>query len=625
MQVANIRTNRRTRGIRTMFRVTAVLLASALAFASGYLMAEDVEFVSRSVVIVGGSIAAILIALQMLAQLLLLARSEQTEATALRSIEELESMHLTSRLAHALGRESSRRRIAAVAADFATAELAASSATIWALDSEDLPLPLVSRSPSDDVAERLRQGLEQRTVQAHKAVQSGAPQVVNRGTERSSTLEENSADSGDFTLFLPLLGEDDCYGVLEIEPSSREWQCRHWDLLPSIGRQVGVALERASIYEEMQRRADIDFVSGVYNHRFMHSYLDRVITAVRKRGRCAAVVFLDIDNFKAFNDSLGHGVGDRVLQTVANQLRLMTDRVGVVGRSGGDEFMIVLPYHNAAQTRALIGAFQDWLSISAPPVSGMFRIQVSCGYAVFPDDADSGQELLAAADARLYRAKTQAGRHSVATSGSGNGPGERTLGVYGLLDQIIGNIHQTDNYTRLHCEKTSDYAAAFAQLLNLSPTAHRILRLAALLHDVGKVGVPEHILCKPGPLSPLEQDVVKHQLKISTQLIVDVPNADEVRAVVRHHRERWDGGGYPDGLVGEDIPYLSRVLAVADAYAAITLDRPYRAALSPRDAYEELRSVAGSQLDPQLVHIFEGVVKADPNSRVEAKSTRRAS
>jgi HD-GYP domain-containing protein (c-di-GMP phosphodiesterase class II) len=131
------------------------------------------------------------------------------------------------------------------------------------------------------------------------------------------------------------------------------------------------------------------------------------------------------------------------------------------------------------------------------------------------------------------------------------------------------------------------------------------------LHDVGKVGVPAHILCKPGVLDAGELEVVRHQVEIASQLIVDVPNSDEVRKVVRHLRERWDGTGYPDGLAGDDVPYLSRVLAVADAYSAITLDRPYMAALSGEDAYEELVRSSGTQLDSEMVVAFAAVVKAN--------------
>lgn len=611
MQAVDMQLTRRGKAARVLFRISAVLLAAVLVFATGYLVAGDVSFLSREAVVAAGSVGAVLIALQMLAQLALLARAEHTEANASASMRELDARHeqlrLVSRLTEDLSRECGPRSVAATATEFVIEEMGAACAAYWELDGDNLPARMLMRGRAGH-DENGRTPRRDGAILASGAVRAEEPMVVGAESGQLLALSE-ALPGGALTLFVPVRGSAGCQGVLEIEIDSGAWGDRQWDLIPTLGRQVGIAFERSRVYAEMQRRADLDFVSGAYNHRFVQTYLQNVITAMRRRGRSAAVVFMDIDNFKAFNDSLGHSVGDRVLQTVANQLRLMTDRVGIVGRSGGDEFMVVLPSHDAAQTIAFIEAFQDWLSVSAPPVSGMFRIQVSCGYAVFPRDAESGQELLMAADARLYRAKTQRGRRD-AHNGSGNGPGERTLGVYGLLDRILDGIHQKDNYTRIHCEKTSEYAAALAQVLGLSASAQRSLRLAALLHDVGKVGVPEHILCKPGPLSADERDVVQHQLKVATQLIVDVPNADEVRSVVRHHRERWDGAGYPDRLAGDAIPYLSRVLAVADAYAAITLDRPYRAAMSPEAAYQELKRVSGTQLDPELVKAFGAIVRA---------------
>jgi diguanylate cyclase (GGDEF)-like protein len=317
---------------------------------------------------------------------------------------------------------------------------------------------------------------------------------------------------------------------------------------------------------------------------------------------------LDVDDFKAFNDNLGHAAGDRVLQTVADQLKLMTDKVGIVGRSGGDEFMVVLPDHSGGDAEAFIEAFQDWLSLGAPAVNGMFRVNVSGGYAVFPQDAHDRQELLAAADARLYKAKHRAQRLRPHYAGAGD-EAAPSLGVYGLLDRILSSIDVRDSYTRLHCEKTAEYAIILAQQLGLSPSAQRTLRLAALLHDVGKVGIPDGILRKPGPLSAEEFEVIKHHISIADHLIVDIPNADEVRKLVRSHHERWDGGGYPQGLKDEEIPYLARILSVADAFSAITLDRPYRRRLPDDEACAELERAAGTQLDPDLVRSFSETVR----------------
>jgi putative nucleotidyltransferase with HDIG domain len=171
-------------------------------------------------------------------------------------------------------------------------------------------------------------------------------------------------------------------------------------------------------------------------------------------------------------------------------------------------------------------------------------------------------------------------------------------------------VDNKDHYTRAHCESTAEYAVMLAQEIGLSPSAQRTLRLAALLHDVGKICIPDDILRKPGELTAEEFAVIKHHVSIAENLIVDVPNAEEVREIARHHHERFDGSGYPDGLRGEEIPFLARVLALADAFSAMTLDRPYRQGLSSDDAYAELQRVAGAQLDPELVKAFGRVIAA---------------
>jgi putative nucleotidyltransferase with HDIG domain len=171
-------------------------------------------------------------------------------------------------------------------------------------------------------------------------------------------------------------------------------------------------------------------------------------------------------------------------------------------------------------------------------------------------------------------------------------------------------VDNKDHYTRAHCESTAEYAVMLAQEIGLSPSAQRTLRLAALLHDVGKICIPDDILRKPGPLTPEEFAVIKHHVSIAEHLIVDVPNAREVREIARHHHERFDGSGYPDGLRGEAIPHLARLLAVGDAFSAMTLDRPHRKGLPGEEAYAELQRVAGSQLDPDLVQAFGRVLTA---------------
>ena len=612
MQAVKVGRPRRASRLRPVLVATGVILAVGLAFSVGYLVAGDVSFVSRDVVIVGGGIASLFIALQLLVQIAIISRAEGTETDALNCSTQLfdqgEELRLLDILSEATGQECSPRQVAAAAADFATAQLGCARTTVWRLDGDGLPVPFVTRELGATGSADAGRPEDDRAGLARKASRSGDLLVVEAGSTRPKPVSEVEQNKP-FSMFVPLVGTHRSEGVIEIDFAKEQWRESYQAIMPILSRHLGIALARARQYEEMQRRADIDFVTGAYNYRFMQSYLHRVIEASAKRDRLVAVIFLDIDNFKAFNDTLGHGAGDRVLQTVADQLKLMTERVGIVGRSGGDEFMVVLPQHSAQQARALIGAFQDWLSTSAPPVNGMFRIRVSCGHAVFPHDAQSRQELLATADARLYHEKSQRGGRSLPQGG--NGAGERTIGVYGLLDRLVDDLDRVDNYTKVHSEKTAEYAAGLAEALELSPAPHRILRLASLLHDVGKIGVPARILCKRGALTPEELGIVRHQVEIASRLIVDLPNSTQVQRVVRHHRERWDGSGYPDGLAGESIPYLSRVLAVADSFAAITLDRPHKAALSSAAAYEELVRSAGTQLDPDMVAAFSSVVTTD--------------
>ncbi|MDP2662459.1 MAG: HD domain-containing protein, partial [Dehalococcoidia bacterium] len=227
----------------------------------------------------------------------------------------------------------------------------------------------------------------------------------------------------------------------------------------------------------------------------------------------------------------------------------------------------------------------------------------SLGLASYPQDARHGQELVGFADANLYAPKRRGGNtvtgcetvldDSVASSGS-----------FGVLDGLIEAVDNKDHYTRQHSEGVTEYSLSIAQALGLSDESQRTLRMAGLLHDVGKMGVPDRILRKPGRLDEEETGIIRRHAALGEMIIKDVPNEVEMVAAVGAHHERFDGLGYPQGRRGEDIPLLGRILAVADAYSAMTMDRPYRKALTPAEARRELLRVAGAQLDPQLVQLF---------------------
>lgn len=595
---------------RGVLAAIVMSLAVWLAFILGFSVARDIGPIVPQAVAVAAAAGVAVVILQLVVHVWVILRDLRIEQ-ALKLSEDLvrqrdEQFWLLERLTQALNTPEPWRSLARKAADFFIDEMDAERVAAWQTDSSGQPtapvlscLAEVRGEASIEIAE------PQRAILVRSAVRTSLPILVDGLNRSPRPVDASALPTGPFALFLPLLGREMCEGVLEIYSRS-PWPRARWEIIGTISLHTAAALERGRKHEEMQEQAESDFVTGLYNHRFTQTYLHRLLSAADTHERTIAVLLLDVDDFKAFNDKLGHGAGDRVLQTVADQLKLMTRGAGVVGRSGGDEFMVVLPDHRRGDVEAFVQALQDWLATDAAALNGLYRIRVSCGYAIFPEDADNHQELLAVADARLYRAKTGDRRD---WSRSSRGDGRAAIGVYGLLDRIISDIDSKDNYTRTHCELTAEYAVALGQELGLSPPAQRTLRMAALLHDIGKIGIPDEILRKPGPLKPEEFSIVKHQVHVASQLIVDIPNAGEVRSLVRHSHERWDGKGYPYGLKGKDIPYLARILAVADTYAALTLDRPYRKALPPEMAYEELLAAAGTQLDPDLVLALARVIK----------------
>jgi putative nucleotidyltransferase with HDIG domain len=180
----------------------------------------------------------------------------------------------------------------------------------------------------------------------------------------------------------------------------------------------------------------------------------------------------------------------------------------------------------------------------------------------------------------------------------------RENGSFGFLDALITAVDNKDRYTRKHSEEVTEYSLLIAQELQVSDETMRTIRIAGLLHDVGKIGVPDEILRKPGRLTPEEEEVMRQHPLIGALIVGAVPGMERVLDGVRCHHERYDGKGYPDGLQGEEIPLLGRLMAIADTYSAMTTDRPYRKALPIEVALEEIRKNSGTQFDPLMVEAF---------------------
>ena len=374
-----------------------------------------------------------------------------------------------------------------------------------------------------------------------------------------------------------------------------------------IGRQVLALLENRELNGHMKALATTDPLTGLCNHRAFHARLAEA--AASERGSLSfAVAMLDLDNFKFFNDAYGHAAGDDVLRQVARALCESIVPGDTVGRFGGDEFALILPLKTVGALRQGIsaGGLQQGLEASLaalffqPPGSASpIPLTISLGIAVFPEEAATPTEALELADRRL--------RH-VKTGGGSENPADQlyhdlslSLSGFPMLNALVTAVDNKDRYTRRHSEDVMRYSLQIADRLRLDAETRRILEVAALLHDVGKIGVPDRVLRKPGALTDEEHRSVQQHPVMGAAIVGAVPGFEGTLETVRHHHERWDGGGYPDGLSGEATPFLARLVAVADAFSAMTTDRPYRKGMEREKALRILREGAGIQWDPECV------------------------
>lgn len=359
-------------------------------------------------------------------------------------------------------------------------------------------------------------------------------------------------------------------------------------------------------YEEAQALADRDPVTGLFNHRYFHNGLETLLIAADKTGSPVGLALIDIDDFKLFNDTYGHPQGDAVLKLVASYLaEESSDGRMLAARYGGDEFTVAVPGANEASMTRFIERLHKWtdgVAIEVDETSDRIPIHLSCGYAVFPEQGSRPYEVISAADASLYEAKRSTFRVSGVVPGQRDTP--HPPGTFPLLESLVTSVNNKDQYTKAHCDMVSEYAVLLAQALGLSPDVQKALAVAGALHDVGKICIPDRVLRKPGPLSDEEYAIVKLHVGLASNLIQDVPRRKDVLDAVLNHHERFDGSGYPRGLRGQEIPLLGRVIAVADAFSAMTIDRPYRRALEFEQAIEELQANVGTQFDPELVGVF---------------------
>jgi diguanylate cyclase (GGDEF)-like protein len=390
-------------------------------------------------------------------------------------------------------------------------------------------------------------------------------------------------------------------------------------LVRAVGAQLATAIDNTRRYEEVLRLAERDPLTGLFNHRGIHQRLAVEGRRAQQRGGMLSLVMIDLDDFKLLNDTYGHPAGDRVLSRVSEAIRDVLRHTDLAGRVGGDEMMLVLPNTDRAGAMQMAERLREALS-SKPFVAGKNRgipLRISLGVATYPADADTLTGLVGVADASLYASK-QRGGNTITEAGTTEEPPVEATGLRGIAGRLMDVVGARDHYTRRHSDQVTVHALELGQSLGLPDESLETLKLAAMLHDVGKLGMGPRVLRKPAPLTIDEERSVRRHIDIGEMIIRDLPRVTGVLEAVHAHHERYDGTGYPAGLFGEDIPLLARILAIADAYAAMTIDRPYRSKLTPERARLELLKVSGSQLDPELVGRFVETLKNQAKDRFAA-------
>jgi two-component system, cell cycle response regulator len=352
-------------------------------------------------------------------------------------------------------------------------------------------------------------------------------------------------------------------------------------VLTAFARMALTFLEYLQMIAASRREASTDSLTGMANRRQLVTDLDEVLDSRRP----ATLALFDLDGFKLYNDTYGHPAGDALLIRLGRALDAAVAGRGRAYRMGGDEFCVVL--HSRLDQRVL-----DACSQALTDAGPGFSIKPSGGAVEVPREADTSAEALKTADQRMYEQK-RGGRRS---------PGHQSAEV------LLGVVEERDRELGERAMGVAELAGKVARRLGLTPDEADDVAHGAQLQDIGKVGVPDSILGKPGPLDPDELEFIHRHTLIGERIVRRAPALEGVAKLVRSSHERWDGSGYPDGLAGTEIPLGARIIAVCDAFDAMVSSRPYRPGVTADEALAELDRCAGEQFDPDVVEALTAVM-----------------
>ncbi len=437
---------------------------------------------------------------------------------------------------------------------------------------------------------------------------------------------------------LPLMSVNECLGVMIIGDNNVN---ENVDLYSLISNHYALFMHNAGLLEKANEHANTDNLTSLHNHRGFQEILSQELAKAEKANSEVSVVMMDVNNISKINREFGHAKGDEIIKLVAQKVKQNIRDIDVAGRYGGDEIAIILPETTISEAK-YIAEYLTY-SLSCCFVDDIGPVKVSVGIANYPQCAKDQEKLLILAEQAMYISQSKGykdGMSAIISSSDFNFWDDMALKSFAdvvtkrhsqlginfeeellhkfnnediisqthleeMATSLAGAIDAKDPYTKGHSTSVSKYAEALARAINLPENEVKRISLGALLHDVGKIGIPESILKKPTHLSDEEWEVMKQHPTIGAEKVLMQNEAlKDLIPMVKYHHEHYDGTGYPCKLKGEEIPLSARIVAVADTYHALISDRPYRKGLGVEKACEILRMGAGVQWDAELVRKF---------------------
>lgn len=383
----------------------------------------------------------------------------------------------------------------------------------------------------------------------------------------------------------------------------------------------------------IQKQALTDGLTGLPNHRSVMDQFSKELYRTRRYERPLSVLFFDADHFKRVNDTYGHAVGDAVLCQIGQRTGNLIRGSDLLGRFGGEEFVILLPETGAKEANEVAERLRA--VVAAEPmafseVEGGINMTLSIGLSTYPTDGSTEQELLSQADEAMYLAK-RLGRNQVRIAKEARQV-KTDIDLLALLEQegqkdsakregvtpeqmreqymvkiinwMLSSLERHDKRLSMSAHRVSDLAISTAQMMGLEPKEVSRIGMAALLHNVGKLAIPDRLLQKADQLSSEDHTQLQDYAELGGEILEISPFLSDLAPAVRHHKERWDGHGYPDHLQGEHIPLAARIIAVAETYNSMEGEYPYQASSISKEMIAKLQQGAGVQFDPRVVQAF---------------------